>query len=392
MVLTRSSTSFFIQRNGWPLVPVSVTAASTVIEAFEALLASLRRCSVPLLSLTRIVSPTESGANGFGPHLALDDRRRAPGRPDVPRAVHPLLALDPAVLRTALLREVRAGQQLDARHDGLVGPLRDDVHVVQHPVDPQPHQGEAALGLEVDVGGALLEGVGQDVVEGLDHGSGRGVEVGVGPREVLLVAEVERGDPALGELLLRVLEAGLEVVEARVDLLDVGAGRDHQVDVEVLGALDLVDPGPGRERVVHGDRDALGLLVDGDRHDAVAAGERARDRLRDDVEVEVERVDLDVGQPGVRGERLSRSARRSRRRAAAPPARRRGRSPSGRGGPCPPPPRSGRSARQHGEELRPLGSRHGSRPSSSLESPSSLRGLSEPSGGVKSTRARVGER
>ena len=69
MVLTRSSTSFFIQRNGWPLVPVSATAPSTVIEAFEALAVTLRRCSVPLVSFTRIVSPTESGAKGLVPAL-----------------------------------------------------------------------------------------------------------------------------------------------------------------------------------------------------------------------------------------------------------------------------------------------------------------------------------
>ena len=180
MVLTRSSTSFFIQRNGWPLVPVSATAPSTVIEAFEALAVSLRRCSVPLRSFTRIVSPTESGAKGLLPALLSTIVAEPPVVLTFP-APFPLLALDAAVLGAALLREVRAGEQLDARDDGLVDDLRDHVDVVQHPVDPQPHQGEVALGLEVDVGGALLEGVGQDVVEGLDHRRGRGVEVGRRP-------------------------------------------------------------------------------------------------------------------------------------------------------------------------------------------------------------------
>ena len=60
--------------------------------------------------------------------------------------------------------------------------------------------------------------------------------------------------------------------------------------------------GEGRERVVDGDRDlVVGLR---DRDHAVLARERARERLRHDVEVEVERVDLHVGQARVRGERL----------------------------------------------------------------------------------------
>ena len=62
-----------------------------------------------------------------------------------------LLALDAAVLRPPLLRDVAAGQELDARDHRLVDDLRDDVDVVQDPVDAQAHQGELALGLEVDV-------------------------------------------------------------------------------------------------------------------------------------------------------------------------------------------------------------------------------------------------
>ena len=88
-----------------------------------------------------------------------------------------LVALDAAVLRPALLGEVAAREQLDARDHRLVDDLRDQVHVVQDAVDAQAHEGELALGLEVDVGGALLEGVAQDVVERLDHRRRRRVEL-----------------------------------------------------------------------------------------------------------------------------------------------------------------------------------------------------------------------
>ena len=81
-----------------------------------------------------------------------------------------LLALEAPVLGPALLRDVAAGEELDAGHHGLVDDARDQVHVVEDPVDAQADQGELALGLEVDVGGALLERVGEDVVEGLSDG------------------------------------------------------------------------------------------------------------------------------------------------------------------------------------------------------------------------------
>ncbi len=212
-----------------------------------------------------------------------------------------LIALDAAVLRPALLGQVRAGEQLDPRHDRLVDDLRDHVHVVQHAVDAQAHQRQVALGLEVDVRGALLEGVAEDVVERLHHRRRRRVEVGRRLREELLVPEVDRGDAALAELLLGVLQARLQVVEALVDLLDVAARGHHPVDLAAGDALHVLER-ERRERVVDGDRDAVAVLRD--RHHPVAPCERARDRLGDDVQVEVERVDLDVRQAGVRRERL----------------------------------------------------------------------------------------
>ena len=68
---------------------------------------------------------------------------------------------------------------------------------MQDAVDAQAHEGQLALGLEVDVGRALLEGVAQDVVEGLDHRRRRGVQLLVLAGEELLVPEVHGGDAAL---------------------------------------------------------------------------------------------------------------------------------------------------------------------------------------------------
>ena len=141
---------------------------------------------------------------------------------------------------------------------------------MQHAVDPQPHQRQLALGLEVDVGGALLEGVAEDVVERLHDRRRRRVEVGLLLRQELLVAEVDRSDAALAELLLGVLQARLQVVEALVDRLDVVARGHHAVDLAAGHALDVLER-ERRERVVDRDRDAVAVL--GDRHHAVAARE-----------------------------------------------------------------------------------------------------------------------
>jgi hypothetical protein len=213
-----------------------------------------------------------------------------------PKEVVPpaLVPLDPAVLGPPLLGQVGAGEELDAGDDRVVDDAGDHVDVVEHAVDPEPDEGQLPLGLEVDVGGPLLEGVGENLVEGLDHGGGRGVEVGVGLGEKLLVGDVDGGDAALRELLLRVLEARLEVVEALVDALDVAARRHHAIHVEAGDALDVL-VGEGREGIVDGDGEAVAGLADRDH--AMASGERAGNRLRDHVEVEVEGVDLDVGQP-----------------------------------------------------------------------------------------------
>ena len=140
MVLTRSSTSSFSQLNGWPPVPVSATASSTVIAASEALAATLSRCSTPLRSFTRIMSSTESRAKGWVPGVYSASVRECPAVRTPAAAVDPPLALDAPVLRAALLREVGAAEQLDAGDDRLVDDLGDLVHLVQHAVDAEADQ------------------------------------------------------------------------------------------------------------------------------------------------------------------------------------------------------------------------------------------------------------
>ena len=60
-------------------------------------------------------------------------------------------ALDAAVLRPALLRDVAARKKLHARDGSLIHDLRNHVHVVQHAVDAKAHERDMPLGFEMDV-------------------------------------------------------------------------------------------------------------------------------------------------------------------------------------------------------------------------------------------------
>ena len=213
-----------------------------------------------------------------------------------------LLPLDAAVLRAALLGDVAAGEQLDPRDERLVHDLRDDVHVVQHAVDAQPHQRDLALRLEMDVRRPLLEGIAEEMIEGLHHRRGRRVELGGVGGEVFLVAEID-GHPLSRQLFLGGLQARLEIVEALVDRLDVRPRGDDAFDGQEAGdALDVVGR-KRRERIVDGDGQLLVGLRD--RHQPVLAREGPRQGAGDHLEVQLERVDLDEAQARKRGERLA---------------------------------------------------------------------------------------
>ena len=69
---------------------------------------------------------------------------------------------------SAPLGDVEVGHDLHARDDARDHPARDLRGLAQHAVDAEAHAHLAALGLEVDVRGALLDGLGDDRVDELD--------------------------------------------------------------------------------------------------------------------------------------------------------------------------------------------------------------------------------
>ena len=67
----------------------------------------------------------------------------------------------------------------------------------------------------------------------------RRVHLDGGPREELLIGDVDGGEPAFGELGLGRLERALEVVEPLVHHLDVASRGDDELDLETAELLQI---------------------------------------------------------------------------------------------------------------------------------------------------------
>jgi hypothetical protein len=108
--------------------------------------------------------------------------------------------LDAAVLRAPLLDHVHAAEQLDARgHRACITPGHL-VDGVQHAVDAKADHAHLAPRLEVDVAGALVEGVLPQPVDHLHHALVVGVELLVAAAQLhqLLEARQRGGLAGLG--------------------------------------------------------------------------------------------------------------------------------------------------------------------------------------------------
>ena len=157
--------------------------------------------------------------------LAVDERQRDHADVD-PAAVDG--QREASVLGHALLGDVEVGHDLDARDDAHGHPALDGGGGREHAVDAEEHACVALLGVHVDVGGALLDRLGDDRVHELDD---RRVAVGLVDGDVALAV--------LGVLVDDVLDRLVHAREAReqqVEILDGGGGRPdppagHHADV-----------------------------------------------------------------------------------------------------------------------------------------------------------------
>ena len=188
---------------------------------------------------------------------------------------------DAPVLGQAPLGDVELGHDLHARDHpgGHLARHRGDV--LQDAVDPEADPYLLAVGREVDIRGAPLDRLGDDLVDELDD-------------RRILVALVQRDDLGVffGLLLLgRVLDDVFEAVQARDQRRDVIRRGDRDADLVAGHDRDVVD----REHVRRiGHRNQQRALVGECHRDRlVALGDRGRDEVGgghvdlEDAEVEM---------------------------------------------------------------------------------------------------------
>ena len=145
-------------------------------------------------------------------------------------------------------------------------PPRHGGRVVQDAVDAEAHAQLAAVGLEVDVGGALLDGLGDDPVDELDDRRvvGRLAQVDDLGRPVLLVLSIDR----------RLATTSSRRVRRATSAGDVLARGDRRAHVEpVISAMSST----ARTLVGSAIATSSAAVADeGDRHRLVAAWRRRR--------------------------------------------------------------------------------------------------------------------
>lgn len=131
---------------------------------------------------------------------------------------------------------------------------------MERAVDAEADEAVGALGLDVDVAGALLEGVLEEVIDGVDHVLVAGLDLllALHADELLEVADVDAGV----EHLLGALHRAAEAVKIGDDAVDVALGGDHQGDLAGGGLLDRLE-GQGVGGVAGGVGDDAGLFAQG---------------------------------------------------------------------------------------------------------------------------------
>ncbi len=203
--------------------------------------------------------------------------RRDRGDPQV-EAAPPHADADPAVLREPLLGDVHIRHDLDPRDDRPLDPLRKIHRLAQEPVDPVTDLEGRLRRLHVDVGGPLIDRLGDDQVHHPDDGGGLGLLPKV--VEVLPVQSMGIVDHLDLALVHDVLDDGAEGRSEVVVLVDgpedVGLGGDERLDGEAGGEPDVLERLEA-QRVGH--RDVQVAAVDRDGDDEVFPGDLFLDQL-----------------------------------------------------------------------------------------------------------------
>ena len=100
----------------------------------------------------------------------LAEQRRHGVDPEVDGAVAGKLDFHPSVLGHSALGDIQGREYLEAGNDLVHQPFRRVDGIMQHTVDTEADPGLALIGLDVDIRGALANGILQDLVDKADDG------------------------------------------------------------------------------------------------------------------------------------------------------------------------------------------------------------------------------
>ncbi len=253
------------------------------------------------LPVARFVRRKAEGGHIAHDHVGIEDahheffakRRGHGGQAQLHLVARRSTGLDAAILRTALFDHVHAAEQLDPaghRAHHRTGHL---INRVQHTVDAKPDHPHVAPRLEVDVGGALLEGVLPQPIDHLHHAGVVGVERLAAAAQFHQLLELV--NPAGAAVFLRMFDRAREVEKLHRVAGDVGRAGDPQFDGAAQHALHLGHPA-AVERLAGGDGDRLG----GGRHgqNAVALGVAGGHEIADLADLHLQRIDAQIRQIG----------------------------------------------------------------------------------------------
>jgi hypothetical protein len=220
----------------------------------------------------------------------LAERRRHGRQPQFHLAAIGFDGLDAAVLRSAFFDHVHAAEHLDAAGHRCHYRRRNLVDRVQHAVDAETHVAGFAPRFEVDVAGALVEGVIEQPVADVYDVLVVGVELAALAQ---LDELLEVGDRTVGALILfgGALDRLGEVEELDDVVLDVEGVGDDPLDVQTQDLLERFLP------VAHeglAGRDGHFARRHAHRQDAIALRVGGGHQLGDRAEVDLERVDVQV--------------------------------------------------------------------------------------------------
>ena len=209
--------------------------------------------------------------------------------------------LDAPVLRPPFLDQIHTPENLDAADHRRHHAHRNLIHLMQHTVNAEAHDAEFAARLDVDIAGALLEGILPEPVHDIDDVLVVGIELLVGSPQFNQLFE-RRQASTLTTLLRCFLDRAREVVKLYEVARHIDRAGQHTTNPPLDDRLDLALP-ITQERFRRCNHHLIGRHLH--RQNPEPGGIGAGHYFGDSREIDLQRVDVVVIEAYLRGKPLA---------------------------------------------------------------------------------------